>query len=154
MKEHLKDGKKYTLYGCKLNKCIYCPYKDECVTTKEDTKRGYRTIDDDGYLIYRKEMRIKMELESSKKIYAKRSGCVEPVFGQIKNNLGFNRFLHRGIRKVKGEFALLCSAVNLKRLHYCLGTKSMAEALCRASANIVDFLLKPRISENSVQICA
>jgi hypothetical protein len=116
MKEHLKDGKKYTLYGCQLKKCIYCPHKDECVTTKEDTKKGYRTIDDDGYLIYRKEMRIKMELESSKKIYAKRSGCVEPVFGQIKNNRGMKRFRLNGLEKVKAEFLYMAIAHNLGKI--------------------------------------
>lgn len=116
MKEHLKDGKKYTLYGCQLKKCIYCPHKDECVTTKEDVKRGYRTIDDDGYLIYRKEMRKKMELESSKKIYAKRSGCVEPVFGQIKNNRGMKRFKLKGLSKVKAEFLYMAIAHNLGKI--------------------------------------
>jgi len=116
MKEHLKDGKKYTLYGCQLKKCIYCPHRDECVTTKEDTKKGYRTIDDDGYLIYRKEMRKKMELESSKKIYAKRSGCVEPVFGQIKNNRGMKRFRLKGLEKVKAEFLYMAIAHNLGKI--------------------------------------
>lgn len=116
IKEHLKDGKKYTLYGCQLKKCIYCPHKDDCVTTKEDVKRGYRTIDDDGYLIYRKEMRKKMEFESSKKIYAKRSGCVEPVFGQIKNNRGMKRFKLKGLSKVKAEFLYMAVAHNLGKI--------------------------------------
>jgi len=96
-------------------------------------------------------MNRKMATPAGKQALKERRQTVEPVFGQIKNNLGFNQFLHRGIRKVKGEFALLCSAVNLKRLHYCLSIKSMAEALCRASANMIDFLLNPRISENSVK---
>ena len=102
------------IYGEK--KCIHCTHKEDCVTTKEDTKRGYRTIDDDGYLIYRKEMRIKMELESSKKIYAKRSGCVEPVFGQIKNNRGMKRFRLKGLEKVKAEFLYMAIAHNLGKI--------------------------------------
>jgi len=62
-----------------------------------------RIIEDDGYLIYRKEMRTKMQQEDSKKIYSKRSGSVEPVFGQIKNNRGFTRFRLRGLLKIKNR---------------------------------------------------
>ena len=116
MKEYLKDGKKYTMYRCELNKCIYCPHKDDCITTKEDSKRGYRTIDDDSYTIYRKEMREKMELDSSKEIYAKRSGSIEPVFGQIKNNRDFRRFKLKGLAKVKAEFLYMAIAHNLGKI--------------------------------------
>jgi deoxyribodipyrimidine photolyase-like uncharacterized protein len=38
------------------------------------------------------------------------------VFGWIKQVLGFRTFSMRGLRKVKGEWDLICLAVNLKRL--------------------------------------
>jgi hypothetical protein len=41
---------------------------------------------------------------------------VEPVFGIIKAVLGFRQFLLRGMRKVSGEWNLVCRAYNLKRL--------------------------------------
>ena len=41
---------------------------------------------------------------------------VEPVFGQIKECLGFRRFLLRGVEKVKGEWSLVCTAHNLRKL--------------------------------------
>ena len=107
------------MFGCQLNKCIYCSHKDSCVTTKEDIKRGYRTIDDDGYILYRKEMREKMELENSKEIYSKRSGCVEPVFGQIKNNRNLKRFKLKGLDKVKAEFLYMAIAHNLGKIMKC-----------------------------------
>ena len=113
MKEHLVKGKKYTMFGCQLKKCVFCSHKDDCVTAKEDIKRGYRTIDDDGYTLYRKEMRKKMDLENSKKIYSKRSGSVEPVFGQIKNNRNFKRFKLKGLNKVKAELLYMAIAHNL-----------------------------------------
>ena len=43
--------------------------------------------------------------------------AVEPVFGQIKQARGFRQFLLRGKKKVKGEWALLCLAHNILRLH-------------------------------------
>jgi len=48
----------------------------------------------------------------------RRRGCtVEPVFGVIKAVLGFGQLLLRGLKKVGGEWALVCLAYNLKRLH-------------------------------------
>jgi len=45
---------------------------------------------------------------------------VEPVFGNIKFNIGFKQFLVRGISKVKGEFSLMCIAHNIKKIAtYC-----------------------------------
>jgi hypothetical protein len=40
----------------------------------------------------------------------------EPVFGIIKEVMGFRRFLLRGLEKVKGEWRWVCLAYNLKRL--------------------------------------
>ncbi|MGH9412949.1 MAG: IS1182 family transposase [Terriglobales bacterium] len=48
--------------------------------------------------------------------YRRRKAIVEPVFGWIKNVLGFRRFSLRGLRKVRSEWAMVCLAVNLKRL--------------------------------------
>jgi len=48
----------------------------------------------------------------------RRQTCtVEPVFGVIKAVLGFRQFLLRGLKKVGGEWALVCLAHNLRRLH-------------------------------------
>jgi transposase len=116
MKEHFADGKKYTLYGCALSDCISCKDRDKCVLTKADTKRGYRTIDDDGYVIYRKEMIDKMENKKSKEIYSKRAGEVESVFGQIKYNKKFSRFRLQGLTKVKAEFSIMALAHNLGKI--------------------------------------
>ena len=48
---------------------------------------------------------------SGKAFYAKRKSTVEPVFGIIKEVMGFRRFLLRGLEKVKGEWRLVCLAV-------------------------------------------
>jgi len=58
--------------------------------------------------------------EEGRKEYQKRMHTVEPVFGNIKFNLGFRQFLLRNIAKVKGEFSLMCIAHNLKKIgSYC-----------------------------------
>lgn len=49
--------------------------------------------------------------------YRLRKQVVEPVFGQIKQARGFRQFLLRGLPKVRGEWAMLCTAHNLLKLH-------------------------------------
>lgn len=49
-------------------------------------------------------------------IYKKRKQTVEPVFGIIKETLGFRRFSLRGEQQTDGEWSLVCLAYNLKRL--------------------------------------
>src|SRR6201987_4304601 len=48
--------------------------------------------------------------------YRLRKQVVEPVFGQIKEARGFRQFLLRGIEKVKDEWAMICTAHNLRKL--------------------------------------
>jgi transposase len=62
-------------------------------------------------------MAAKLKTPAGRKIYRQRASTVEPVFGIIKAALGFRQFLLRGIRKVTGEWSLVCLAYNLKRLH-------------------------------------
>jgi hypothetical protein len=45
-----------------------------------------------------------------------RKQVVEPVFGQIKQAVGFRQFLLRGLAKVKSEWQLVCPAHNLRKL--------------------------------------
>ena len=62
-------------------------------------------------------MKRKLQTKAGKAVYAARKCVVEPVFGQIKQAQGFRQFVLRGIRKVKGEWALICLSHNLRRLH-------------------------------------
>jgi Transposase DDE domain len=45
-----------------------------------------------------------------------RTRIVEPVFGQIKQAKGFRQFLLRGLNKVRGECAMICTVHNLLKL--------------------------------------
>ena len=61
-------------------------------------------------------MKHRLKTEVGKQFYAKRKSTVEPVFGIIKEVMGFRRFLLRGLNAVAGEWTLVCIAFNLKRL--------------------------------------
>ena len=59
----------------------------------------------------------KLQSSTGQMTYRKRKGIVEPVYGWIKEILGFRRFSLRGTEKVTPEWDLICCATNLKRLH-------------------------------------
>jgi transposase len=61
-------------------------------------------------------MKHRLKTKEGKAFYAKRKTTSEPVFGIIKEVMGFRRFLLRGLAAVKGEWRLVCLAFNLKRL--------------------------------------
>jgi transposase len=49
--------------------------------------------------------------------YRLRKQVVEPVFGHIKHARGFRQFLLRGLHNVRAEWAMLCTAHNILKLH-------------------------------------
>ena len=63
------------------------------------------------------KMAHKLQTEIGQAIYRLRKCTVEPVIGIIKEVLGFRQFSLRGLRAAAGEWALVCIAFNLKRLH-------------------------------------
>jgi len=61
-------------------------------------------------------MKRKLATKRGRARYKKRKGLVEPVFGWVKRVLGFREFSLRGLRKVAGEWNLVCMALNLRRM--------------------------------------
>ena len=67
-----------------------------------------------GSLVAR--MSTKLRRAGYRSRYRLRKQVVEPVFGQIKQARAFRQFLLRGIEKVRAEWALICTAHNLRKL--------------------------------------
>jgi IS5 family transposase len=67
-----------------------------------------------GSLVAR--MREKLKRGGWRSPYRLRKQIVEPVFGQIKQAMGFRQFLLRGLAKVQAEWSLVCTAHNLLKL--------------------------------------
>ncbi len=61
-------------------------------------------------------MAHRLKTQAGRAIYALRKQTVEPVFGIIKSVMGFRQFSLRGLRKVTGEWTLVCLAWNVKRM--------------------------------------
>jgi len=64
----------------------------------------------------RLRMKKKMESEEGKQIYNQRKFIVEPVIGNVKENLGLREFRLRGLEGTKLELNLVSIAHNLKKI--------------------------------------
>ena len=62
------------------------------------------------------KMAHKLKTIKGRATYALRKQTVEPVFGIIKSVMGFRQFSMRGLKKVSGEWDLVCLAWNVKRM--------------------------------------
>jgi len=71
---------------------------------------------DQAPLTPKQRMSQKLKTSEGKERYRQRKMTVEPVFGIIKEIMGFRRFSLRGEQQAKGEWSLVCTAYNLKRL--------------------------------------
>ena len=65
-------------------------------------------------------MKKKLRTKAGKAVYAARKYVVEPVFGQIKQARGFRQFVLRGLKKVQGEWALVCMTHNVLKFYRAL----------------------------------
>lgn len=63
-----------------------------------------------------RRMKEKLATPAGRELYRRRKAIVEPVFGWIKQVLGFRQFGLRGLNKVQGEWHLVCLALNLRRM--------------------------------------
>jgi len=64
----------------------------------------------------KERMAAKVRTPEGKALYSRRKVMVEPVFGQVKEDRGFRRFLLRGLKKIRGEWSLVCMTHNLLKI--------------------------------------
>jgi len=77
-------------------------------------RKGTRPGWDKGLYAF---MRRVLETEHGQALYRRRMATVEPVFGQVKFNRGFDRFQRRGRAAVRSEWRLAAATHNLLKLH-------------------------------------
>jgi transposase len=64
----------------------------------------------------KEQMAHRLKTPEGKALYKQRKQTVEPVFGVIKEVLGFRRFSMRGKKKAETEWCLVCLSYNLKKI--------------------------------------
>lgn len=108
-----KDGVLYKFTGC--NNCNYS-YKCKAKLKKENRDTDYRYYELIlEYELLKEEVRNNLLSPKGIEIRINRSIQVEGTFGQIKNNMNYDRIRRRGLKKVSGEVMLMCLGVNIGR---------------------------------------
>jgi transposase len=104
-------GFKQTIIRYEARNCEGCPLRGVCYKAK-----GNRVIEVNHNLNRLKQQANEL-LKSKEGIEKRKQRCfdTEPVFGNIKNNHHFKRFMLRGINKVSVETGLLALAHNLRK---------------------------------------
>jgi transposase len=64
-----------------------------------------------------KRIRQRLRSPAGRRLYERRKGLIEPVFGTLKEHRGMRRFYRRGLSGVNAEFLLMALAFNLTRLY-------------------------------------
>jgi len=105
------NGFKQTLKRYQAKNCSYCPLNGVCHKSK-----GNRVIEVNENLMRLKDQAYDL-LNSEEGIRHRKKRChdVEPIFGNIKQNHGFRRFMLRGEEKVSVEWGLLAIAHNIRK---------------------------------------
>lgn len=98
------------VYRCQNFKTCSC--RNECSKDKQG-----RAIEISEY--YEAVVRQSEKQKNPKKLamLKKRKAIVERIFGHIKEGLGFRRFTVNGLEGVKTQWSLLCTVINLKKMH-------------------------------------
>lgn len=133
------------------NACRHCPNRNKCYKGKNEWKEIDFTKDclekpckdwlktegkkpdiggaNKGKYHFETKKVVRFFLKPDRKKTAERMCLSEHPFGTIKRAMGFSYFLLRGLRKVTGEFALMCLGYNIKRAKKLLGFEKMLELM-------------------------
>ncbi len=107
-----KGGKLFKFSGC--NNCSYSYKCKEKLKNKNEDYRQVELIPD--YELLKEQARNNLLDLEGIMIRVNRSIQVEGAFGQVKNNMRFNRFRRRGMNKVSCEIMLMCLGANIRKL--------------------------------------
>ena len=104
-----KQGVQVERYRCH---CADCPVRGQCT---QDPKG--RQIEVWPHTAVVQAMRQRLQQPGPANQFAQRCHIIEPVFSQIKQHDGFRRWTVWGLEKVRTQWALLCTTLNLRVLY-------------------------------------
>ena len=95
------------------DKCGRCPHRDRC----HKSKTGYRTVKVNQVILEHRPKTLEaLTSEEGTLLRMNRSIQVEGVFGVLKEDYCFRRFLTRGKKNIETQFFLLAFALNIEKL--------------------------------------
>lgn len=107
-----KNGFKQTITQYEAPDCRRCALRTAC-----HERKGNRVVDVNHRLRNLKQQAdARLTSEAGIAYRKRRAADIEPVFGNIKHNKNFKRFMLRGLKKVEIETGLLAIAHNLAKM--------------------------------------
>jgi hypothetical protein len=121
--------KELEVYRCRSYRD--CPVRWEC----SEAKRG-RTIEKDPHYEAVVRQVEKQKGEEGSALLAQRGQIVEAIFGTLKEGHGLRRWSVAGLAKVKAEWSVMCTVLDLRKLygHWLTGGLRWGEAAAAAPA--------------------
>ena len=105
------------IYKCEG--CPECPLRGKCFRSKDPEAVRILRVNPtlDAFRARASEM---LRTERGSTLRKRRSVDVETIFGDIKRNWGFRRFLLRGLEKVDHEMRMVAMGHNIRKVAYAL----------------------------------
>lgn len=104
--------KRFAVRGYRCRSFQQCPVRGECSRNRQG-----RLIEISPYDAAVAKQRAHQHDPQKQKLLKQRKIIVEPIFGVIKQDWGFRRWTVRGLENVRTQWAMLCAALNLRRMH-------------------------------------
>jgi transposase len=114
-------GYRAVSFQAKVSDCRECELRGQCLQREEQKSArqvyfssGPRS---DAPETFTAKMKRKIDTWKGRMLYAMRLGIVEPVFGNLRNNIGLLRFTLRGTTKVNIQWLLYCIVHNIGKIY-------------------------------------
>jgi len=111
-----KDGYIATSYRAPKRACTGCHLRSKCLRSPEGSTRQVRIFHGRRPGSITDEMKRKIDTPEGRRVYSKRLGIVEPVFGNIRACKRMDRFTLRGQKKVNIQWMLYCLVHNIEKI--------------------------------------
>ena len=127
-----QGGKLYKFIGC--NSCNYSYLCKKNLKNKDLDYRLYELIPD--YELLKEQARENLLSPKGIEIRINRSIQVEGTFGQIKQNMNYERIRRRGLERVSCEIMLMCLGRNVRKFFTLLNTDNIKSNYWEKSSNL------------------
>jgi len=103
-----------------------CDQWKSCPVGRECSKKRPRVVEIGPHYGAVVRQREKQADADNKKRLRRRGEIIERLFGQIKGNDGFRRWTFRGKEKVRAQWTMICTAINLRQIIAALPLETLA----------------------------
>jgi hypothetical protein len=109
-------GYKFVAYMAPKQACGGCTLRSKCLRNPKTEQRQVHILYEKPQGTVTEKMKEKIDTLQERKIYGKRLGIVEPVFGNIRACKKMDRFTLRGKTKVNIQWKLYCLVHNIEKI--------------------------------------